>query len=109
VAIVPANVTFDSTKLQFTGVTEGDFLKQGGAPTNFSSRVGQNGQLSLSDSVSGGSGASASGTYAVLTFRAIAPTSQTAIQVQPGTMLGLTGIPVTTLQPSPYDLTVIAK
>ncbi|MFC0577711.1 secretin N-terminal domain-containing protein [Paraburkholderia solisilvae] len=106
VMIVPANVTFDSTKLQFTGVSEGDFLKQGGTPTNFSSRVGQNGQISLSDSVSSGAGASAQATYAVLTFRALAPTSQTTVQVQPGTMLGLTGIPITTVQPSPYDLTV---
>jgi general secretion pathway protein D len=107
--IVPANVTYDSTKLQFTGVSEGDFLKQGGAQTNFSSRVGQAGQLSLSDSASGGSGATASATYAVLSFRAIAPSSQTTIQVQPGTLLGLTGIPVTALPPTPYDLTVNAK
>jgi general secretion pathway protein D len=107
--IVPANVTYDSSKLQFTGVTEGDFLKQGGAQTNFSSRVGQNGQLSLSDSASGGSGATASATYAVLSFRAIAPSSQTTVQVQPGTLLGLTGIPVTALPPTPYDLTVNPK
>jgi len=107
--IVPANVTYDSSKLQFTGVTEGDFLKQGGAQTNFSSRVGQNGQLSLSDSASGGTGATASATYAVLSFRAIAPSSQTSIQVQPGTLLGLTGIPVTALPPTPYDLTVNPK
>lgn len=106
VTIVPANVTYDSTKLQFTGATEGDFLKQGGAPTSFSSRAGQSGQISLSDSVSNGGGGFAPATYAVLTFRALATASQTTVQVQPGLMLGATGLPVTTVPASPYTLTV---
>jgi general secretion pathway protein D len=103
---VPATVTYDSTKVQFTGVTEGDFLKQGGAPTSFSSRVGQGGQLTLADTTTGGAGASAQGTFAVLTFRALAPTAQTAIQVQPGAIVGTGGAPVTTTPPSPYDFAV---
>ncbi|MFC0398997.1 cohesin domain-containing protein [Paraburkholderia rhizosphaerae] len=104
---VPSSITFDNTKLQFSGVTEGDFMKQAGAQTSFSSRVGQNGgQVSISNSVSGGSGASAQATYAVLTFKALAPTSQTAVSVQPGSMLGVTGVPVTPLPALPYNLTV---
>jgi general secretion pathway protein D len=111
VTIVPANVTFDSATLQFTGATEGDFLKQGGAPTSFTSRAGQSGQVSLSDSTSGGTGGTASATFAVLTFRAIAAASQTSIQVQPGpgAMLGLTGLPVTAVPPTPLTLTVNPK
>jgi general secretion pathway protein D len=108
VTAVPATVTFDNTKLQFTGVTEGDFMKQGGAATSFSSRV-NNGQLTMADSVSGGTGAATQGTYAVLSFRALAPVSQTAIQVQPGALIGVGGIPVTAVPASPYDLAVIAR
>jgi general secretion pathway protein D len=108
VTAVPATVTFDSTKLQFTGVTEGDFMKQGGAATSFSSRV-NNGQLTMADSISGGTGASTQGTYAVLSFRALAPVSQTAIQVQPGAMIGVGGVPVTAAPASPFDLAVTPR
>ncbi len=109
VTSVPATVNFDSTKLQFTGVSEGDFMKQGGAPTSFSSRVGQNGQLTIADSVTSGSGASAPATFAVLSFRALTATSQTAVQVQAGTMVGIGGVPITMVPPTPYNLTVISK
>ncbi|MFC0398868.1 secretin N-terminal domain-containing protein [Paraburkholderia rhizosphaerae] len=109
VTVVPATVTFDNTKLQFTGVTEGDFMKQSGAPTSFSSRV-NNGQLILADSISGGTGAAAQGTFAVLNFRALAPASQSSIQVTPGSMIGVAGVPVTGVPPTtPYAVTVIAK
>jgi general secretion pathway protein D len=108
VTAVPATVTFDNTKLQFTGVTEGDFMKQGGAQTSFSSRV-NNGQLTMADSVSGGTGAATQGTFAVLSFRTLAPVSQTAIQVQAGSMIGVGGVPVTATPASPYDLAVIPR
>jgi general secretion pathway protein D len=68
-----------------------------------------NGQLTMADSVSGGTGAATQGTYAVLSFRALAPVSQTAIQVQPGALIGVGGIPVTAVPASPYDLAVIAR
>jgi general secretion pathway protein D len=109
VASVTSTLSYDSTKLQFAGVTEGDFLKQGGAPTSFSSRVGAGGQLILVDSTAGGGGASTAGTFAVLTFRALAPASQTAIQLQPGNVTGAGGVPVTMAPSSPYDFSVIAR
>ncbi|MFM0739231.1 secretin N-terminal domain-containing protein [Paraburkholderia xenovorans] len=107
VASASSIVGFDATKLQFVGVTEGDFLKQGGAPTSFSSRV-STGQVQLSDSVQGGLGAASTGTYAVLTFRALAPVSQTAIKITPGSVVGLTGTPITLTPPSAYTFTIIA-
>ncbi|MBN3728305.1 cohesin domain-containing protein, partial [Burkholderia sp. Ac-20379] len=103
VASASSTVSFDATKLQFVGVSEGDFMKQGGTPTTFSSRVGA-GQVQLSDAVQGGMGAAATGTYAVLTFKALAPASQTAIKVQPGAFVGLTGGPITLATPSAYTL-----
>lgn len=109
VTSVPATVNFDSTKLQFTGVTEGDFLKQGGTPTSFSSRLGQNGQLTVADAVTGGAGASAQATFAVLSFQALAPAAQTAIQVQPGAIVGAGGVPVTMAPVSPYNFGVLSK
>ena len=108
VTSVSTTVSFDSTKLQFIGASEGDFLKQGSASTSFSSRLGQSGQLILSDSSSGGTGASGQGTFAVLNFRALAAASQTSIQAQPGSVTGVSGVPVTMTAPSAYTLGVAA-
>jgi general secretion pathway protein D len=107
VASASSIVSFDATKLQFVGVTEGDFLKQGGAPTSFSSRVSP-GQVQLSDSVQGGMGAASAGTYAVLSFRALAAASQTSVKIAPGSVVGLTGTPITLTPPSAYTFDIIA-
>ncbi|OUL84197.1 secretion protein [Paraburkholderia hospita] len=104
-----ATVSYDVSKLQFTGVTEGDFLKQGGAQTSFSNRVAQGGQLILADSSPGGTGGSAQATFAVLSFKALAPAAQTSIQVQPGSVLGAGGQTVTMPPPSAYNLSVGAR
>jgi general secretion pathway protein D len=104
-----ATVSYDASKLQFTGVTEGDFLKQGGAQTSFSNRVAQGGQLILADSSPGGTGGSAQATFAVLSFKALAPAAQTSIQVQPGSVLGVSGQSVTMPPPSAYNLSVGAR
>ncbi|WP_241024623.1 secretin N-terminal domain-containing protein [Burkholderia sp. Ac-20365] len=104
-----ATVSYDVSKLQFTGVTEGDFLKQGGAQTSFSNRVAQGGQLILADSAPGGSGGSTQATFAVLSFKALAPAAQTSIQVQPGSVLGVGGMSVTMQPPSAYSLSVGAR
>ncbi|CAM2139375.1 general secretion pathway protein D [Pararobbsia alpina] len=106
VSSVSSTVTYDSTKLQFIGATEGDFLRQGGAPTSFSNRVAQGGHLILSDTAQGGSGAASQGTFAVLNFKAVAAASQTSIQVQPGSVIGVTGAPITMTPPSAYTFGV---
>ncbi|MFM0498513.1 cohesin domain-containing protein [Paraburkholderia caledonica] len=107
VASASSIVSFDATKLQFVGVTEGDFLKQGGAPTSFSSRVNP-GQVQLSDSVQGGLGAASTETYAGSSFRALAPVSQTSVKITPGSVVGLTGTPITPAPPSAYTFSIIA-
>lgn len=99
-------LSYDTTKLQFTGATEGDFMKQGGATTSFSDRVVQGGQLILADSVVGGAGASSQGTFAVLTFKALAAASQTSIQAQPGTIIGVSGQQFTMTPPPAYSFGV---
>jgi general secretion pathway protein D len=106
VSSVSSTITYDSTKLQFVGATEGDFLKQGGAPTSFSNRITQGGHVILSDSVQGGSGAASPATFAVLNFKALAAVSQTSIQVQPGSVVGVSGVPITLSPPSPYTFGV---
>ncbi|MCP2091934.1 UNVERIFIED_ORG: hypothetical protein J2Y81_008040 [Paraburkholderia sediminicola] len=81
-------------------------MKQGGATTSFSDRVVQGGQLILADSVVGGMSASSQGTFAVLTFKALAVAAQTSIQAQPGTVIGASGQQFTMTPPQAYSLGV---
>lgn len=109
ISSISSNVSFDATKLQFVGVAEGDFLKQGGAPTSFSNRVLQGGKLVLSDSVAGTTGGASPGTLAVLSFKALAAASQTSVQVQPGSVIGVSGVPITMATPSAYTFGVVGS
>jgi general secretion pathway protein D len=104
---VPMTLGFDNTKLQVIGVTEGTFLKQGGAQTSFSSRVNSStGQVVLSDTAANNAGASASGIFATVTFKALAATSATDIQVSNVTPLGIGGVAISAVPPAPLSLQV---
>lgn len=69
---LPLAVGFDARSMQVVSVVEGDFLKQGGAPTNFSSRVDPSGQIVLTVTRSGDAGATGSGVVATVNLRATA-------------------------------------
>lgn len=75
---LPLAVGFDARSMQVVSVTEGDFLKQGGAQTNFSSRVDPSGQIVLTVTCSGDSGATGSGVVATVNLRATAAASADA-------------------------------
>ncbi len=81
---IPLAIKFDPSALQVTSITEGDFLKQGGAGTSFTSRVDpSSGQILITDTRSGGSGATSLGSIANLNFRAIATAAtSTVLQIQ---------------------------
>jgi general secretion pathway protein D len=103
---VPMTVGFDSRVLQVVGITEGTFLKQGGAQTNFTSRVDPNGQVLITAARAGNGGATSLGEVATLNFRALAPGGASAIQLLTATPLGLEGRPVVTASPSPFTIQV---
>lgn len=69
---LPLALGFDARSLQVVSVTEGDFLKQGGASTNFSSRVDPSGQVVLTVTRTGAAGATGSGVVATVNLRATA-------------------------------------
>lgn len=107
VTSLPLAIGFDNRVLQVVGVVEGDFLKQGGAQTSFTSRVDPNGQVLLSDTRSGESGATAAGVLATINFRAIAAANTSSIQVLTIAPVGLAGRSVPVPSPSPYILQVL--
>jgi general secretion pathway protein D len=92
VVSVPLAIGFDARMLQVTSVAEGDFLRQGGAQTSFASRVDPAGQILLTGTRSGETGASAMGVLATVNFRVAAATSpETRIQVLTVAPVGLAG------------------
>jgi general secretion pathway protein D len=78
---LPIAIGFDNKVLQVAGITEGSYLKQGGAQTNFSTRIDPNGQILLSATRTGGNGPLAASDVANITFRAIAPATDSKVQI----------------------------
>lgn len=106
VTSLPVAVGFDSQVLQVVGVTEGDFLKQGGAQTSFSSRVDPSGQILVTGSRSGAGGATVPGTVANINFRALVPADAARIQLLTVTPVGLAGRSVSVPLPAPHTVQV---
>ncbi|MEC4590285.1 secretin N-terminal domain-containing protein [Nitrospirillum amazonense] len=103
----PVTLGFDAARLQVTNIAEGPFLKQSGASTSFSSRLG-NGQVIIADSSTGGAGVTSQGVLATVTFKALA-TGSTNVQVASASPIGVDGVPITLLSPSPYTVQIAAK
>jgi len=92
VVSVPLAVGFDPRMLQVTSVSEGDFLRQSGAQTSFASRVDPSGQVLVTGTRSGDTGATALGVFATINFRATAAISPEArVQLLTVAPVGLGG------------------
>jgi general secretion pathway protein D len=109
VSNLPVTLGYDPTKLEVTNITEGQFLKQGGGTTSFSSRLSGNGQLTLSDETGPGSGATAENVFATVTFRALAAAPSTAVQVLSAAPTGIGGVPITTTPPAPFTVQITPR
>lgn len=103
---LPIAVGFDNRALQVVSVVEGDFLKQGGAQTNFSSRVDPNGQILITGTRSGAGGATTPGTVATINFRPLTGTESTQIQLLTATPLGVGGVPVAVPAAAPHTVSI---
>lgn len=106
VVSIPLAVSFDPNVLQLTSIAEGDFLKQGGAQTNFTSRVEDNGQAILTVTRQGESGATVLGSIATFNFRALAASSENRVQLLAISAVGLSGTSVNAPLPLPHEITV---
>lgn len=103
---LPMAVGFDNRALQVIGITEGDFLKQGGAQSTFTSRVDPNGQILMTGTRSGDGGATNSGTVATLSFRAIAPSAGSRIQLLTVAPVGVAGRSVAVPSAAPHTIQI---
>ena len=69
---IPLAIGFDPRVFQVISITEGDFLKQGDAQTSFTSRIDPSGQVLITGTRAGNSGATTSGAIATVNFKIIA-------------------------------------
>ena len=102
-------IDFDPTKLAVIGVTEGDFLPQGGTATKFTSSVDAvQGHVVISDArtATADLGTTAAGTAATLTLRALSATGTTQLLIEKLMILGPNATPVNASPPAPFTITV---
>lgn len=108
VVSVPLALSFDPRVLQVTSVLEGDFLRQGGAQTNFTSRVDLNGKILATGTRSGETGATTTGVFTTVNFRATAASlPETRVQLLTAAPIGLGGRSVTAAPATPHIVRLI--
>lgn len=103
---MPMTVGFDNKVLQVVNVTEGAFLKQGGVQTNFTSKVDSAGQITITGARYGGSGATSLGDVAIMTFRALASSDASGIQLLTIAPISAAGRSIATPLPAPFSVRV---
>ena len=104
---IPMAVGFDPRVIQVISVTEGAFLKQNGAQTSFTSRVDPNGQILITGTRAGDSGANTLGTFATINFRVkSAATPEARLQVLTVAPIALGGRGVSAPLPLPHVITI---
>jgi general secretion pathway protein D len=107
VVSVPLAIGFDTKTLQITSVLEGEFLKQGGAQTSFASRVDPSGQILITGTRSGETGAALPGVFATINLKAIAAANTgSRIQLLTVSPIVLGGKGISTPVPAPYIVNI---
>jgi general secretion pathway protein D len=105
VVSVPLAIGFDPRLLQVANVSEGGFLRQGGAQTSFNFRVDPAGQVLITATRAGGGGASAADAIATIEWRALAAGAARVelITIAP---VGAGGATINAVVPAAYALTI---
>jgi general secretion pathway protein D len=106
VTSLPLAITYDEKVLQASGVTEGSFLKQGGAQTIFNSKIDPGGQILITGTRINKNGATGNGNFASINFRALAPADASAIQLLTAAPVGVGGSIIPAQAPAPHMVQV---
>lgn len=104
---IPVALAYDPKVLEVTGISEGDFLKQGQGNSSFSNRVDRtNGHLFATATRTNGGGASGPGTILSVKFRALSVARETSVLVTAISPIGLGGKVVNSAPPKPIIVEV---
>jgi len=103
---LPLVMSFDPKVFEVIGVTEGEFMKEGGVATTFSSRVDPGGQVVISITRQATTGASALANVVTLNLRAISISDVARIQLDNIAAIGTLGRSVIVPTPPPYAVRI---
>ena len=107
---IPLAIGYDPKKLELVYVNEGDFLKQGGAPTKFEVRPDSSaGQIYVADTLvstdpSSSAGATGQGSVLTATFKAVAPANPTALSIVSMAPIGANGTTIALAPPAAQSI-----
>jgi len=105
IASVPFSISYDPKVLEITAIDEGDFIRQGGAASSFTTKIdASSGRVFGTATRGSGDGASQSGTLLQMTVRTISASANTSIQLVATSPIGLGGRSVAITTPVPYQL-----
>lgn len=104
---VPMSLSFDAAAFQVVSVVEGGFLNQGGAPTNFASRVDPSGQILITGTRNADIGATVPGLVATVNLRVLAaPRKAAQVQVLTLAPVELGGKSISAPIPAPFSVDI---
>lgn len=98
---------FDKQLLQVVGMNEGNFLKEGGAQSSFTSRIDPSGQILMTSTRSSKeSGATHLGRVATINFRTLATADSAQVQVLSIAPTGIGGTTIAVQPPLPFAIQI---
>jgi general secretion pathway protein D len=109
ITTLPVTLSFDPSKLELSNITEGPFMRESGSPTSFVSRLSGSGQVTISDSIPSGGGATTQAVFATLTFKALAATTSSSVQLVSGAPTGVGNVPISLSPPAPFTVQITGQ
>jgi general secretion pathway protein D len=104
---LPFQMAYDSSALKVVSVTEGDFFKQDGTQTSFTSNVdAATGRVFVGVVRSGSGGVAGEGGLATVTFKSLAPQSKAEIKLLTATAVGVNSKTLTPEMPDAYSVII---
>jgi general secretion pathway protein D len=103
---LPIVIGFDPKVIEVVGVTEGDFMRQNGATTTFSSKVDPNGQVTINITRQGQTGATSLASVVSLNLRGVTAADATRLLMDNVTAGATGGTSVTVQVPPAYTVRI---
>lgn len=104
---VPFTIAYDPKLVEVTAVEEGDFMRQGGAASTFTTKIDSaTGRVFGTATRGSGDGASQTGTLLTMTVRALVANASATVQLIAVSAIGTGGRSVTVQAASPYTLSI---
>jgi general secretion pathway protein D len=107
ISSIPFTLAYDPKLIEVTEVLEGDFMRQNGAASTFTTKIDSaTGRVFGTATRGSGDGAAQTGTLLTLNVRALTPNSTATVQLIAVSAIGAGGRSVTVQAPAPYTLNI---